>query len=168
MTQEKKGNLRNEHCKEDTYISKGFRSWKKASKCFNDHQGSGCHKIALTNHVTIPKCGDIVEMTNTNVQKSRNEERRYFIKVMECVQYLGRQGLAFQGESCDGNDNFTQLMKLRGKDDRKIIERLSADRKGKRKYIHADYQNELNDHGQPSCNEQIVSDKGKKVFFHYV
>ena len=34
-------------------------------------------------------------------------------------------------------------MKLRGKDDRKIIERLSAYRKGKRKYIHDDYQNEL-------------------------
>ena len=77
-------------------------------------------------------------MTNTNVQKSRNEERSYVLKVLECVQYLGRQGLAFPGESCDENDNFTQLIKLRGKDDRNIIEYLSADRKGKRKYIHAD------------------------------
>ena len=50
VTQEKKGNLRNEHCKEDTYISKGFRSWKKAPKCFNDHQASGCHNTALINH----------------------------------------------------------------------------------------------------------------------
>lgn len=95
-TEEKKGNLRSERMKEFAYISWGFRSWKKAPKCFEEHQASSCHKTALSFHVLVPQCGDVVEMVNDHLVKSRLEERRYFYKVMECVQFLGRQGIAFQ------------------------------------------------------------------------
>ena len=33
-----KGNLKDQRAKEDTYINKGFSSWKKAPKCFQAHQ----------------------------------------------------------------------------------------------------------------------------------
>ena len=43
---------------------------------------------------------------------------------METVQFLGRQGIAFQGKS--ENDNFTQALLFRGKDDTNISQILNA------------------------------------------
>ena len=63
-------------------------------------------------------------MTNENAKKLRFVQRSYFIKVMKTVQFLGRQGIAFQGES--ENDNFTQALLFRGKDDTNISQRLNA------------------------------------------
>ena len=38
-----------------------------------------------------------------------------FIKVIECLQYLSRQGHVMQGGT-DDESNFIQLLKIRGKD----------------------------------------------------
>ena len=81
-------------------------------------------------------------MTNENAKKPRSAERPYFIKVMETVQFLGRQGIAFQGENENGN--FTQALLFRGKDDTNISQRLNAPTTRQlKKYTHHDYQNEL-------------------------
>ena len=82
-------------------------------------------------------------MLNDNLSKAKAEQRSYFIKVMECIQYLGRQGIPFLGSN-DRNNNFFQLPLLRGKDDQLFLEKLKDD-SGKRKYkfIHPDYQLEL-------------------------
>ena len=84
-----------------------------------------------------------MEMANDHLVKSRLEERRYFYKVIESVQFLGRQGIALQGNKHEQNDNFTQLMLLRGKDDPSIVKRVQGSRGDKTKYTHTDYQNEL-------------------------
>ena len=68
-TQSKQGTLLAERNKEDAYISRGFRSWKKASKCFEEHQQSICHKAAASYHVVKSK--DIEELTNKNLLESR-------------------------------------------------------------------------------------------------
>jgi len=62
---------------------------------------------------------------------------------MECIQYLARQGMPFRG-SDHINDNLTQLLILRGKDNPTVLERVyPASAPNKRKYTHQDYQNEL-------------------------
>ena len=43
-------------------------------------------------------------MFNSDTERKRETERKYFWKVMETVQELGRQGIPFQGDY--GNDNF--------------------------------------------------------------
>jgi len=48
------------HNKDPAYISTGFKNWKK--ECFKTHESSKCHKAALTNQVTVPKCGDVAEL----------------------------------------------------------------------------------------------------------
>ena len=50
--------------KEETYISKGFRSFKKAQKFFNDHQNSNCHKAAALYHAI--QSNDIGDLVNKN------------------------------------------------------------------------------------------------------
>ena len=134
-----------EHNKEDAYVRRGFNSWKKAPACFMDHQMSKCHKTALTYEAVVPKCGDIMEMTVSELQKQRTVERKYVIKIMECIRYLSRQGIALRGDN--GNDNLRQLLKLVCKGDPELMKRLDNEgvsiHSWQKKYLHNDFQNEL-------------------------
>ena len=58
VVQFRKGNLKDQRAKEDTYITKGFSSWKKALKCFQAHQDSAWHKAASSYQLIIPRCHD--------------------------------------------------------------------------------------------------------------
>ena len=63
---------------------------------------------------------------------------------METVQELGRQGIPFQGD--EGNDNFSLMLLLRGKDDPEVAKRVLNNTDPKlKKYTHDQYQNELID-----------------------
>ena len=61
---------------------------------------------------------------------------------MESLQYFGRQCIPLRGKE-EGNDNFTQLLLLRGKDHPFIIERLTSAREHCSLYVHHNYQNNL-------------------------
>ena len=134
--------LNAEHNKALAYISTGFKSWKKAPKCFKEHEESKCHKAALTYQVVVPQCGDAEMLNNDKMVKQRYNERQYLKVLMECLQFLGRQGIGFRGNE-DGNDNLTQLMLLRGKDNNDIVDRITSHVSGKKRYTHHDYQDEL-------------------------
>ena len=131
-----------EHNKDLAYISNGFKSWKKAPKCFSDHEKTKCHAAALTYEVTVPKCQDVSEMTSTIVQQQREKERHYLKMIMESLQYLERQGIPLRGKE-DGNDNFTQLLLLRGKDHPYIAERLTSKKEHGTLYVYHTYQNDI-------------------------
>ena len=53
----------------------------------------------------MPQCGDVLEMTVNDLNNKRLAERKYLIKVMECIRFLAPQGLAFKGN--DDNENLT-------------------------------------------------------------
>ena len=55
---------------------------------------------------------------------------------------MGRQGIPLRGKE-EGNDNFTQLLPLRGKDHPFITERLTSTREHGSLYVHHNYQNDL-------------------------
>ena len=139
MTQEKNGNLKNPPNREEAYITKGFSLWKKAPKCFHTHAESECHKMAVTYHLIVPECQDIGELMDKQISDRRSAERKYLLEVIKCLRYLGRQGIALQGH--DGNDNFTQLLRLLGTKDENIMNHLEG--KIGHKYTHNDVQNEL-------------------------
>ena len=57
---------------------------------------------------------------------------------METVQELGRQGISFQGD--EGNDNFSRILLLRGKDDSEVAKRVLNNTDPKlKKYTHDQY-----------------------------
>ena len=89
----------------------------------------------------VPKCADVIELSIEGIIKQRYNERQYLKVLMECLQFLARQGIALRGNE-DGNDNFTQLLLLRGKDYPEIIQRLQS-KDSKKSYAHHDFQNEL-------------------------
>ena len=91
----------------------------------------------------FPSCRDPSTMVNEQLTKKRAEERQYLKTVMECIQYLARQGLSLRG-SDHIDDNLTQLLVLRSKDNPAILERVFSNSiANKRKFKHQDYQNEL-------------------------
>ena len=108
--------------KEPAYTLIGFKNWKKAPECFKDHQNSKFHKGAATLEIIVPSCGEPLAMMNQQLEKSRAEERKYLKVVMECIQYLARQGMPLRG-SDHINDNLTQLLLLRSKDHPMLAER---------------------------------------------
>ena len=139
-----KGKLTAEHNMEEAYITKGFNNWKKALEAFVDHQQSKAHRAAITYESVVPQCSDVLEMTFNDLNNKRLAERKYLIKVMECIRFLARQGLAFRGN--DGNDNLTQLFKLLNKNDPALLTRLDKEshlEPGHHKCMHNDIQNKL-------------------------
>ena len=59
---------------------------------------------------------------------------------MSSVRYLARQALPIRGDGDESNSNYMQLLKLRGKDDARILEWL---KKKTDKYTSVDIQNEM-------------------------
>ena len=106
---------------EEAYITKGFNIWKKALKAFVDHQQSNAHRAAITYESVVAKCSDGLEMTVNDLNKKRLADRKYFIKIMECIRFPACQGLVFRGN--DGNDNPT-LFRLLNKNNPAPLTRL--------------------------------------------
>ena len=142
--QELHGNLNLVPNRDFAFISTGFCNWKKAKGLLESHMKSNCHKTALTYENTIPLCKDVGVMMNEEIERNREIERKYFRKLMETVQELRRQGIPFQGD--EGNDNFSRMLLLRGKDDPEVAKRVLDKTNTKlKKYTHDQYQNELID-----------------------
>ena len=78
--------------------------------------------LKITKTVNITKkqqswqlsCVDPLIVMNQKLAKSRVEERKYLKVVIECIQYLARQGMPIRG-SDHINDHLIQLLILRGK-----------------------------------------------------
>ena len=101
------------HNTEEAYITKEFNNWKTALEAFVNHQKSKVHRAATTYESIVLQCGDVLEMTVIDLNNKRLAQRKYLIKVMECIRFLARQGLVFRGN--DSNENLTQLFKLLNK-----------------------------------------------------
>ena len=116
---------------------------KKAPECFKEHQNSKCHKVSATLEIIVPSGENGVPMMNESLSESQSKEKQYLKVVMECIQYLARQGIALRGNDYI-DDNLAQLLLVRSKDNPEIIKRLSAlSTANKRKYTHQHYQNEF-------------------------
>ena len=63
-------------------------------------------------------------MTNENTKATMAENRRCMIKIIESLQYLGRQGVALQRNTAK-DSNFIQLLELHGKDDPMFLKWLN-------------------------------------------
>ena len=156
-----KVNLNSAKNKELVFVQSGFSNWKNALALFREHQNSYCHKLAVEYSTTIPSCGNVVEMLNETARATMEENRRCLVAIIECLQFLARQGLAFQG-STEGESNFLQLLQLRAKDRPELLVWLNrtAD-----KYTSHEIQNELIAILASRVIQDLVSDIQKAIFF---
>ena len=68
--------------KEETFLSTGFRNWKKTLDSFKEHQKLKCHIAALIFVVTVPQCSNIQEMTSEKIKSKMQENRKWLIKII--------------------------------------------------------------------------------------
>ena len=82
----------------------------KALARLKEHQVSECHKIAIDYETNLSRtCGNAWEMSSDAAKKTMESNRICFIKVIECLQYLARQGQAMQGDT-DDESNFIHTL----------------------------------------------------------
>ena len=77
---------------------------------FREHHNSECHTLSLAYERQDPEYPSIMDSMSSAATEKRSEERKYLMKLIECVK--SRQGIPLQGEH-DDNDNLTQLLLFR-------------------------------------------------------
>ncbi len=93
-----------------------FRTLKKALEKFCEHESSLVHKEAALKLMAIRSASGGID---AQLQCNQVHHRRMLTKLISCIKYLARQGLAYRGhhedvDSCDGN--FYQLLLLQAED----------------------------------------------------
>ena len=124
---------------EKSFISAGYSDWKHAVSSFAEHQAASYHRLTMTYEVIVPPCGDVKEMQNESTA-SPMELNRCLVKIVETLQFLARQGLAFRGDNSDNDSNFMQTLKLLAKDIPQITDWM---KRKQNKFMSHDIQKEI-------------------------
>ena len=124
---EEQGRLRGGN-REQTFLTKGFCNWKDGTESLKRHEKSKCHIEAVEMMLILPKTTHNIADTLSSAHANECKKNRLMLlKIIEVLQYLGRQGISLRGHD-EEESNFIQLLRLRGKDDPKIFQLL--ERKG--------------------------------------
>ena len=119
MTAENEGKFLASTKRDAAFISRGFTYWKEGTTAFAKHQISDCHREANESLILLPQqisCS-IGEMLSREHKEEKVANRVMFIKILQNLRFLARQGLPLRGSDGDGESNFTQLLKVRAFDD---------------------------------------------------
>ena len=121
------------------FLSIGFTYWKEAT-AFNKHQSSECHREAHEALILFQKqvCTDVGELLSQKHQEEKAANRTMFLKVLQDLRFLTRQGLPLRGGCEDADSNYIQLLHLRSMDCPELIGWM---KKKTNKYTSHDIQN---------------------------
>ena len=115
-----------------------FQIGRKHCKNSRNIEHQSAINSQLTMRLSYPNTNhNIIDLTNSNAQQIRKQNRHYLAKIIETLQYLARQGIALRGDN-DEEFNFIQLLKLRVKDDGVLASKLKEG-----EYTNHDIQNEI-------------------------
>ena len=122
-------------------MSKGFKNWKKAVECFSQHEKSDCHQEATDREFKLkPEVKDVGELLSTQHKETESKNRQNFIKIIDAIQYLARQGIPLRGDGEEKDSNLCQLLPFKTKNDPELKEWLQQKTN---KYVTPVIQNEL-------------------------
>ena len=131
-------NLLKTQCKDQAFISKGFRDWHHSEK-FKYHQSSECHCEAVAKVIKTEQSKDISVLLNSEKEKEQKQNRKCLLKMIAVTKFLARQGIAFRRVE-EKESNFYQLLKLQCMDDPNLSEWMQ---RKTLKYTSPENQNEL-------------------------
>ena len=104
------------------------------------HENSSCHREAVELLITLPATRrDVGEMLSTEHQREKQTNRGMLLKIISCVKYLARQGMALRGDGEEENSNFIQALKMR-EDNLLLLDWIERKRN---KYTSPEIQNEI-------------------------
>ena len=94
--------------REPAFISKGFSDWKKAFEKFQIDEGSDCHNEAKQMKILAATTEPIDEQSDSKLADQKRNNRQIFLKILEKLRFLSRQGLPMLGDS--NNRNFIHFL----------------------------------------------------------
>ncbi|XP_045167705.1 zinc finger MYM-type protein 1-like [Mercenaria mercenaria] len=143
----------------------GFSNWKDASVSLKKHESSGCHHESVEKLVTLPEVTkDIGETLSNAHAEEKSDNRESLSKILSRLWFLGRQGLPIRGDGDENDRIYTQLLKLRGEDDSRVLEWLKQKNE---KYTCAHVQNEMLQIMALSIPRDVAKDiRNCALFYH--
>lgn len=121
---------------DQSFVSSGFRNWKKAIEKFKSHEMCQAHKVAITTHTYQAKSVDTQLSSAKALQQQ--QARSHLQKIVGSLQYLARQGSAIRSHD-NTEGNFRQLLRLRSED----VEGLETWIEKRSNYLSPQIQNEI-------------------------
>ena len=104
---------------QSTFVKDGFSNLKKALQRFQEHEHSEMHKEASLKLAAKSSKVDVAAQISQEHDKQAKEHREMLLKVLRCIRYLTRQGLAMRGHREDSESfegNLYQLLLLQAVD----------------------------------------------------
>ena len=84
---------------------------------FKKHEGSRCHCEAVEVVISLPACcKDVGTQLSQQYAKEIENNRKILLKILSCVKFLARQGLALRGDGDESDSNFLQLFHFQADD----------------------------------------------------
>jgi hypothetical protein len=123
-------------CAEQTFISAGFRNWKKSREAFSRHQNCKAHAIALNTQPHIPH--SIRIQLCSPLARAQEAARLALLQIVGAVRYLSKQGLALRGHS-KKDGNFQSYLRDKAEDDPNLASWLEREHS----YTSPESQNEI-------------------------
>ena len=118
------------------FMKRGFRNCKKCGKRFLDNYDSLIYKDY--EGILWLDEENVNEQFQEQLSLEKAENRQVLLTTLRNVQYIGRLGLPFRGNSEERK--FVQLMQLSAKIDPCVLQCMERKRS---KYFYGDYQNEI-------------------------
>ena len=129
------------HKKEATFISNGFKNWKKATERFAQHEKTDCHKEVVERGFKLQdEVKDVGYSMSSHMHDTHIFNRTNLVKIIEALHYLARQGIALRGHGDEKDSNFHQLVLHKAKHDPDLQKWLG---RKTNKYVAPDIQNEI-------------------------
>ncbi len=107
------------HTSKSHFVHGGFSNWKKAIERFKSHEGSVAHKEAISKLQVRSQGVNVEAMISKQHEAEKRSNRTMLMKLLHCIRYLARQGLAFRGHHEDSvafEGNLYQLLLLQASD----------------------------------------------------
>ena len=90
------------------------------------HESSKCHSESVLKIFTSPSTSQNVgEIFLTALKWEKLDRRHCFLKILSTIRFIACQGMALRRDRIEIDSNFIQLLRVRGEDDPKVLERLT-------------------------------------------
>ena len=83
--------------RDDAFIARGYKNWKRGTTGFKTHEASECHREA-TEVIELPRnCADIGEKLSAYHSEEKSKNRQIFLTMLRNIRFLARLILALRG-----------------------------------------------------------------------
>ena len=120
------------------FVTSGFNNWKDATRAFELHRRSKCHKEATLKWEHHTRGISVDLQLQRQLAAEQVQARNCLHKIFTSVEYLARQALPLRGHQ-EERGNLYQLLQLRASDSSELRKWL----KQKRSYTSHEIQNEI-------------------------